>query len=155
MDLSREEAFVGDRAPDTPVVTLNSKKTRISNFFKANRPLLDEFKQLVKDFGAVADFLIVYIAEAHATDGWSFANNVDIQKHTHLQERLAAAQVLVKEDPMCPIVVDEMTNISASKYGALPERLFVLQSGMVIYKGKRGPWGYNPQEVRGVLEKIN
>ncbi|KAJ8403165.1 hypothetical protein AAFF_G00353820 [Aldrovandia affinis] len=117
--------------------------------------MLDEFKQLVKDFGAVADFLIVYIAEAHATDGWSFANNVDIQKHTHLQERLAAAQVLVKEDPMCPIVVDEMTNISASKYGALPERLFVLQSGMVIYKGKRGPWGYNPQEVRGVLEKIN
>ncbi|KAJ8352990.1 hypothetical protein AAFF_G00124730 [Aldrovandia affinis] len=63
MDLSREEAFVGDRAPDTPVVTLNSKKTRISNFFKANRPLLDEFKQLVKDFGAVADFLIVYIAK--------------------------------------------------------------------------------------------
>lgn len=103
----------------------------------------------------MADFLVVYIAEAHATDGWSFANNVDIKNHTNLQERLAAAQVLVKENPLCPIVVDEMTDITASKYGALPERLYVLQSGKVIYKGKRGPWGYNPEEVRRVLEKIN
>lgn len=28
---------------------------------------LEEFKQLVKDFGDVADFLVVYIAEAHST----------------------------------------------------------------------------------------
>lgn len=28
---------------------------------------LDEFKQLVEDFGAVADFLVIYIAEAHST----------------------------------------------------------------------------------------
>lgn len=31
---------------------------------------LEEFKQLVKDFAAVADFLIVYIAEAHSTGQW-------------------------------------------------------------------------------------
>ncbi|KAJ8375359.1 hypothetical protein SKAU_G00059390 [Synaphobranchus kaupii] len=144
-----DEAFVGDRAPDTPLVTLDGKKGRIYDFLKDNRPLL------VKDFGAVADFLVVYIAEAHATDGWSFSNNVDIKKHTNLQERLAAAQVLLKENPLCPIVVDDMTDITASKYGALPERLYVLLSGKVIYKGKMGPWGYNPEEVRRVLEKIN
>lgn len=28
---------------------------------------LEEFKQLVKDFAGVADFLVVYIAEAHST----------------------------------------------------------------------------------------
>ena len=28
---------------------------------------LDEFKELVKDYRDVADFLVVYIAEAHAT----------------------------------------------------------------------------------------
>lgn len=28
---------------------------------------LDEFKQLVKDFSDVADFLVIYIAEAHST----------------------------------------------------------------------------------------
>lgn len=51
-----------------------------------------------------------------------------------MEERLAAARVLVKEDPLCPVVVDEMSNITASKYGALPERLYVLQNGKVIYQ---------------------
>ncbi|XDV49267.1 hypothetical protein PO909_018549 [Leuciscus waleckii] len=87
-------------------------------------------------------------------DGWAFVNNVDISVHKNLEERLAAAQTLVKEDPLCPVVVDEMTNITASKYGALPERLYVIQSGKVIYQGGIGPWGYNPEEVRKVLEKI-
>lgn len=102
----------------------------------------------------MADFLVVYLAEAHATDAWAFANNVDIKVHKTLEERLAAARTLVKEDPLCPVVVDEMTNITASKYGALPERLYVIQSGKVFYQGGIGPWGYNPEEVRKVLEKI-
>ncbi|KTG04433.1 hypothetical protein cypCar_00008669 [Cyprinus carpio] len=87
-------------------------------------------------------------------DAWAFANNVDIKVHKTLEERLAAARTLVKEDPLCPVVVDEMTNITASKYGALPERLYVIQSGKVFYQGGIGPWGYNPEEVRKVLEKI-
>ncbi|KAJ8248185.1 hypothetical protein GJAV_G00239270 [Gymnothorax javanicus] len=144
-----DEAFVGERAPDTPVFTLDGRKGRISDFFKDNRPLL------VRDFAAVADFLVVYILEAHATDGWAFKNNVDIKTHSNVQERIAAAQVLVKEDPLCPIVVDEMTDTTASKYAAMPERLYVLKSGIVVYKGKMGPWGYNPDDVRRVLEKIN
>lgn len=102
----------------------------------------------------MADFLVVYIAEAHATDGWAFANNVDISVHKNLEERLAAARVLVGEDPLCPVVVDEMSNITASKYGALPERLYVLQGGKVIYQGGIGPWGYKPEEVRKVLERM-
>ncbi len=37
---------------------------------------LDEFKQLVKDFSDVADFLVVYLAEAHATgNGNNISNN--------------------------------------------------------------------------------
>lgn len=31
---------------------------------------LEEFKQLVRDFSDVADFLVVYIAEAHSTGQW-------------------------------------------------------------------------------------
>uniref|UniRef100_A0AAR2L8L8 Iodothyronine deiodinase n=3 Tax=Pygocentrus nattereri TaxID=42514 RepID=A0AAR2L8L8_PYGNA len=115
---------------------------------------LDEFKQLVRDFGDVADFLVIYIAEAHATDGWAFANNVDINQHRSLQERLTAAKSLIKENPLCPVVVDEMNDITASRYGALPERLYVLQGGKVIYKGGKGPWGYSPEEVRKVLQKM-
>lgn len=115
---------------------------------------LEEFKQLVKDFSGVADFLVIYIAEAHSTDGWAFTNNFDINQHRSLEERLSAAQIVVQKDPLCPVVVDEMSNITAIKYGALPERLYVLQAGKVVYKGAVGPWGYNPLEVRSFLEKM-
>lgn len=102
----------------------------------------------------MADFLVVYIAEAHSTDGWAFTNNFDINQHRSLEDRLAAARILVEKEPLCPVVVDEMDNEAAIKYGALPERLFVLQAGKIIYSGAVGPWGYNPQEVRSFLEKM-
>uniref|UniRef100_A0AAY5EAU5 Iodothyronine deiodinase n=1 Tax=Electrophorus electricus TaxID=8005 RepID=A0AAY5EAU5_ELEEL len=97
---------------------------------------LDEFRQLVRDFRDVADFLVVYIAEAHATDRWAFHNNVDIRVHRSLQERLSAARILLSEEPLCP-------------YGAKPERLYVIQSGKVTYKS-----GYCPGAVRKVLQKM-
>ncbi|KAK2835647.1 hypothetical protein Q5P01_016131 [Channa striata] len=115
---------------------------------------LEEFKQLVRDFGGVSDFLVVYVAEAHSTDGWAFTNNYDIKQHRSLEDRLSAAQILVQNEPLCPVVVDEMNDVTAINYGALPERLYVLQAGKVVYKGGTGPWGYNPQEVRSFLEKI-
>lgn len=69
-----------------------------------------------------------------SSDGWAFTNNIDIHQHQSLTDRLAAAQILVEKDPLCPVVVDEMSNVSAIKYGALPDRFYVLQAGKVVYK---------------------
>lgn len=68
------------------------------------------------------------------SDGWAFTNNFDINQHRSLEERLSAAQIVVQKEPLCPVVVDEMNDITAIKYGALPERLYVLQAGKVVYK---------------------
>lgn len=68
------------------------------------------------------------------SDGWSFENNIDIKKHKSLEDRLSAAQILLQKEPLCTVVVDEMNNAAAIKYGALPERLYVLQAGKVVYK---------------------
>lgn len=69
-----------------------------------------------------------------ALDGWAFKNNIAIKSHQTLQDRIQAAQILLKENPSCPVVVDTMENLSSSKYAALPERLYVLQKGNIIYK---------------------
>lgn len=68
------------------------------------------------------------------SDGWAFTNNFDINQHQSLEDRLSAAQILVQKEPLCPVVVDQMDNVTAIKYGALPERLYVLQAGQVVYK---------------------
>lgn len=72
-----------------------------------------------------------------ASDGWAFKNNIDINQHRSLEDRLSAAQILVQKDPLCPVVVDDMNNSCAIKYGALPERLYMLQAGKVLYKVSR------------------
>nr|XP_023405334.1 type I iodothyronine deiodinase isoform X1 [Loxodonta africana] len=88
-------------------------------------------------------------------DGWAFKNNVAIRNHRNLQDRLQAAHLLLDRSPQCPVVVDTMQNVSSQLYAALPERLYVLQEGRILYKGKPGPWNYHPEEVRAVLEKLN
>ncbi|KAJ1063989.1 hypothetical protein K5549_009301 [Capra hircus] len=131
----------GGLAPNCPVVRLSGERCSIWDF--------------MQDFGSVADFLIIYIEEAHASDGWAFKNNVDIKNHRNLQDRLRAAHLLLDRSPQCPVVVDTMKNQSSSCYAALPERLYVLQEGRILYKGKPGPWNYHPEEVRAVLEKLH
>uniref|UniRef100_A0A2K6RZQ8 Iodothyronine deiodinase n=1 Tax=Saimiri boliviensis boliviensis TaxID=39432 RepID=A0A2K6RZQ8_SAIBB len=88
-------------------------------------------------------------------DGWAFKNNVDIRNHQNLQDRLQAAHLLLARSPQCPVVVDTMQNQSSELYAALPERLYIIQEGRILYKGKSGPWNYNPEEVRDVLEKLH
>ncbi|XP_039094942.1 type I iodothyronine deiodinase isoform X2 [Hyaena hyaena] len=88
-------------------------------------------------------------------DGWAFKNNVNIRNHRDLQDRLQAARLLLDRHPQCPVVVDTMRNQSSRLYAALPERLYVLQEGRILYKGKPGPWNYHPEEVRAVLEKLH
>ncbi|XP_054576509.1 type I iodothyronine deiodinase isoform X3 [Eptesicus fuscus] len=88
-------------------------------------------------------------------DGWAFKNNVVIRNHRNLQDRLQAAHLLLDRSPRCPVVVDTMKNQSSQLYAALPDRLYVLQEGRILYKGKPGPWNYHPEEVRAVLEKLH
>uniref|UniRef100_A0A8C3F7M9 Iodothyronine deiodinase n=1 Tax=Chrysemys picta bellii TaxID=8478 RepID=A0A8C3F7M9_CHRPI len=144
-----DEAFLGHNAPNTPVADFRDEMHHILDFMQGH-----EFNKLVEDFNSIADFLIIYIEEAHATDGWAFKNNIVINNHRNLQDRKKAAQFLLKENPLCPVVLDTMENLSSSKYAALPERLYLVQGGKVVYKGGVGPWNYNPEDIRAILEKL-
>lgn len=97
----------------------------------------------------MADFLIVYICEAHPTDEWRWNNNIEIVQHRSQQERCAAAKHLKKVSRCSsPVVVDTMDNEATRAYGAYPERLFIIQEGKIVYEGGTGPYNYRLSEVQ-------
>mgnify|MGYP001793794578 CR=1 FL=1 len=87
LDMNKK-AHLGCKAYNCPVVSVDGKKCfRLLDQMKGSRPLvlnfgsascpifverLKEFSQMAYEYRHVADFLIVYIAEAHPTDGWRF-----------------------------------------------------------------------------------
>jgi type I thyroxine 5'-deiodinase len=47
-----------------------------------------------------------------------------------------------------PMYVDDVTNAADELYAGWPERLYVIdEQGKIAYKGKTGPFGYEPDEV--------
>ena len=115
---------------------------------------LARFQELVADYAAIADFMYVYVKEAHPADGWSFTNNkYNINTHNSLEDRLCAAHIIEDLHPQCPVVVDGMNNEACSTYAAFPERLYVLQKGQVALQGGMGPMDYSVEEVHTWLVK--
>ncbi|CAH1267025.1 DIO1 [Branchiostoma lanceolatum] len=112
-------------------------------------------KRIMSDFAAVADFVVVYVAEAHPTDGWVMSRNMDIGQHRCLEERLAAAEMLALHDIPCPVLVDTMDNATVCAYAAMPDRLYIVLDGVCVYKSGPGPYGYQPEEVRDWLQKYS
>lgn len=76
---------------------------------------------------------------------------MNIRNHRSLQDRLQAARLLLDRRPQCPVVVDTMKNQSSQQYAALPERLYVLQEGRILYKVGIPPLpeGQGPREGKG------
>lgn len=83
-----------------------------------------------------------------------------LPQHTTMDQRCHAAKVLVSElrriDPTAtvPMCVDTLANDAALAYGALPERLVILQGGEVKFIGGRGPEQYSLKEAREALKRL-
>jgi len=118
--------------------------------------VLDDICRIAADNADLADFLVVYIEEAHATDGWALAENAhQISNHRSIEERLAAAAKLANYITLpanMTVVVDTMSDELNRAYGALPERLYVLQNGLIVYEGRMGPFFFSPGEVDDSLK---
>ncbi len=100
----------------------------------------------------MADFVIVYVEEAHPTDGWAIPNNsYTIEQHTSISDRILAAKLLQDEDIPCQLVVDTMTDEAQKSYGALPERLFIILNGTVIYASPPHPLAYSMDDLNTKL----
>lgn len=107
-----------------------------------------EFCKMASSFSDVADFVTVYIEEAHPTDGWAFSNNREINTHRTIQDRIQAAKMLLEDHSTSfPVVCDTMKEEANMAYGGLYERLFIIKDGKIAYEGGRGPRLYFLNEV--------
>ena len=80
-------------------------------------------------WGAHVRFLVVYVQEAHTTDGWRLGRVLTtVPQHKTLDDRLAAARAFVErfsfEIETC---VDSMANHFNNRFAVWPERLVVLR----------------------------
>ncbi len=109
-------------------------------------------------YGEDVKFLMVYIREAHPTDGrQSRANEaagILIKQPTTFDERLTVAeQMCTKLEISIPGVIDELDNKVNSAYSAAPDRLYLVGSdGKIAYKGARGPRGFHPDELEAAIK---
>jgi len=114
---------------------------------------LERFNEIIARFKSVADFVVVYIQEAHPSNGWAFRNNIKIARHTKLQERIEAAKQLEDIGISCDIVVDDMTDECNIAYGGFYERLYIVLNDVIVYAGERGPTGYKIEEIYQWLQQ--
>ena len=111
------------------------------------------------EYSDVANFLTVYISEAHPTDEWEMrGHKYQLKQHVSLQDRiLASKNIFENKDLNLPgnFAIDLMDNTARSLYGATPERLYVVYDGIIVYVGIRGPVGYKVKEVEDWLRKYS
>ena len=102
-----------------------------------------------------ADFWWVYVREAHPKDRPRPASHVELEQPTSFERRLEVATTCSGEISLAiPQVVDDMAATAARAYNALPDRLFVLRGGKVVYRGERGPRGFKVDEMEQALARL-
>jgi hypothetical protein len=102
-------------------------------------------------------FLVIYIREAHPTDGWQmpvpgqrkFADPKTIE-----ERRAVAGQCESAVLHGIPTLVDEMDDAVMTAYAAWPDRLYLVGlDGQVVYAGGRGPFGFKPAELKRAMDQ--
>ncbi|HEY3789098.1 MAG TPA: deiodinase family protein [Urbifossiella sp.] len=164
---------VGDAAPNFQLGTVDGKETlAFSQLLGKKKPVVlvlgnftcGPFRALYPDIEAIhrrhkkdAEFLMVYVREAHPTDGWKMEANerlgVSVKQPATLGERTAVAgKFCEKLKPAMPVLVDEIDDRVGNLYSGMPGRMYVIDAkGKVAYKSGRGPFGFRAGEMEQAL----
>ena len=113
---------------------------------------------MYRRFGDRVAFFVVYIREAHPTDGWQVEDNerdaVFYPQPTSAEARTEiAAACSLRLNLSIPTLIDDMENSTDLKYYALPDRLYLIGTdGRVAYRGAPGPFGFIAAELEAAIE---
>ena len=115
---------------------------------------LDKFNKLYETYSDLADFTTIYTQEAHPVEAEDFKNFVDIKIHKTMGERLKAAKEIDRlfGELHGKLFADQLDDAACKAYGSLPDRLYVVHKGKIVYQGGIGPFEYKVDEVAVWLE---
>jgi hypothetical protein len=114
---------------------------------------------MAKKYERDVAFLLVYIREAHPTDGRQVKENLrdgallasaasQAQKDEHAD---TCVRVL---DIKFPTLVDKMDNAVEVAYAGWPDRLYLVgRDGRVVFKSAPGPAGFIPSLLDAAIRK--
>jgi len=106
------------------------------------------------------EVVFVYVAEAHATDGWQMESNVEedvlVANHVTIDDRFAAARESVERlDLTLPVLVDQMDDAVSNAFAAWPERIYVVdRDGRIADVGGPGPFEFDPDAAAAAIDAL-
>lgn len=116
-----------------------------------------DVEKLYERYSDKAEFAMVYVREAHPTDGWHMPSNdrheVRLAQPKSLEERgQVASTCQAKLGLKMPMLVDTIDDYVGSNYSGMPSRLYLIdRQGRVAFKSGRGPFGFKPAELEQAL----
>lgn len=162
---------VGEQGVDFSLKTLNGEEVNLSKWC-AEKPVVLIFgnftcgpfraqagnlERLFNRYHDKFHFLVVYVREAHPSDGWAMRRNesadIVLPQPTKYPERAAVAQQCQNlMGSKIPLVVDEMDDPVGRQYSGMPSRLYLLDADrQVLFKSGRGPHYFSPSELEEAL----
>ena len=114
--------------------------------------------EIYNQYRGLVEFFVVYVQEAHPTDGWQTDSNIQegvlYRQHQSYDEREEVAQSCSIDLHIgLPILIEEMDNAIDEAYGAAPERLYLVGGdGRVAYHGGAGPHFFDLDEWEAAIE---
>ncbi|WP_337177167.1 deiodinase family protein [Paludisphaera sp.] len=121
------------------------------------RSMAGNFEKLHRRYGDKATFVMVYVREAHPTDGWRMRSNdsvgVAAAQPTTYEERAEVAGRCGKLLNLgFPMLVDTIDDAVGARYSGMPGRFYIIdRAGKIAFKNARGPFGFKPAELEQSL----
>jgi len=114
------------------------------------RQTIQKFNKWAVKYSQNIDFVVVYIAEAHASDAWPLGKFVNIPNHTCVADRKKASTVLRDQglSSSIPIYLDSMENTFDKEFAVWPERYYIVHNGVLEYVAEpTHEYGYNRRDL--------
>lgn len=115
---------------------------------------------MYEKYGKQVQFYLVYIREAHPTDGWQVRKNelekILFKQPKDLETRQDIAHTMCTQLKLkLPTLIDNVDDKVGKDYSAWPDRLYLVnKDGKIAYKGGPGPRGFKPAELESAIKQV-